>query len=219
MHPGRRGAGGRAAPGRHWGARAPGERAGARGRGTRLPSGGRVVTTAPAFQRAGRRMQGVPQPPPRLRDVLLEQLGAIGFTLRLPMLIAAVLTLLVTMVLAIQIASGDMEKHLLAVPSTLPGVSGALLPGGVWAREERFGPGFLWALPVDRSQHALIKVLAGWLWLVAGLALYAHCQLVLALVSDGGVLPVKTMHLVTTPVSASVPVDPAMLRVVRWAPG
>lgn len=177
------------------------------------------MTTAPAFQRAGRRMQGVPQPPPRLRDVLLEQLRAIGFTLRLPMLIAAVLALVVTLVLAIQIASGDIEKHLLAEPSTLPGVIGALLPVAIWAREERFGPGFLWTLPVDRSRHALIKVLAGWLWLVAGLALYALCQLVLALVSDGGVLPVKTMYVLTAPVPASVPVDPAMLRVVRWAPG
>jgi hypothetical protein len=42
---------------------------------------------------------------------------------------------------------------------------------------------------------------------------------VLALVSDGGVLPVKTMYLLTAPVPAAVPVDRAMLRLVHWAPG
>lgn len=177
------------------------------------------MITAPSVQTDERRAQGTRAQLPRQRDVLLEQLRAIGFTLRLPMLIAAVLALLATLVLAIQIVSGDMEKHLLAEPSTLPGVIGALLPIAVWAGEERFGPGFLWTPPVDRSRHALLKVLAGWLWLVAGLAIYALCQLVLALVSDGGVLPVKTMHLLTTPAPASVPVDPAMLRIVRWAPG
>ena len=43
------------------------------------------------------------------------------------------MALLVTLVLAMQIASGDMEKHLLAEPSTLPGIIGALLA-------QRFAP-------------------------------------------------------------------------------
>jgi hypothetical protein len=176
------------------------------------------MTTAPAFQSSGRE-RSARAPRPSSRDVLMAQFRAIGFTLRLPMLIAAALAVLVTLTLAIQIASGDIEKHLLAEPSSLPGIIGALLPIAIWAREERFGPGFLWTLPVDRSRHALIKVLAGWLWLVAGLALYALCQLVLALVSDGGVLPVKMMYMLTSPMPASERLDPAMLRIVRWAPG
>ena len=49
---------------------------------------------------------------------------------------------------------------------------GALLPIAVWARDERFGPGFLWTLPVDRRRHALTKVLAGWVWLMGGVALF-----------------------------------------------
>lgn len=177
------------------------------------------MTTAPAIQGEERRAPGTRPRMPRLRDVLLEQLRAIGFALRVPMLIAAVLAVLTTVALTIQIVSGEMEKHLLAEPSSLPGIIGALLPIAIWAREERFGPGFLWTLPVDRSRHALIKVLAGWLWLAAGLALYALCQLVLAFVSEGGVLPVKSMYLLTAPVPASAPVDRAMLRLVHWAPG
>lgn len=177
------------------------------------------MTTTPTSQTGERLVHGTRARLPRQRDVLLEHLRAMGFGLRVPMLAAAFLALLVTVALAVQIASGDMEKHLLAEPSTLPGFIGALLPIAIWAREERFGPGFLWTLPVDRSRHALIKVLAGWLWLVAGLALYALCQLVLALVSEGGVVPVQTMYLLSTPIHASVPLDRAMLRLVQWAPG
>lgn len=170
------------------------------------------MTAAPGAQRTQPRL-------PRSRDVLMEHVRAIGFTLRMPMLLAAALAALGTIALAFQIASGDMQKHLLAEPSSLPGFIGMLLAIAIWAREERFGPGFLWTLPVDRSRHALIKVLAGWVWLVAGLALYAVCQLVLALVSDGAVLPVTTMYVLTAPVATSAPLDPSMLRVVRWAPG
>ena len=177
------------------------------------------MTTASTFPTAEHRAQGMGRRLPRLRDVLREQSRALGYMLRVPMLIAVVLALVVTVVLAIQIGSGHIEKHLLAEPSSLPGMIGALLPIAVWAREERFGPGFLWTLPVDRSRHALIKVLAGWLWLLAGLALYALCQLVLAVVADSGVLPVKTMYVLTTPVLVSVPLDPAVLRTVHWAPG
>lgn len=156
---------------------------------------------------------------PRLRNVLLEQLRAIGFTLRVPMLIAVGFAVLATIVLAIQIGSGDKSWNLLAEPSALPGGIGALLALAVWAREERFGPGFMWTLPVDRARHALIKVFAGWLWLMAGVTLYALCLLVLALVTGGGTLPVETLNILTTELQRSVPVDPATLRVVEWRPG
>jgi hypothetical protein len=156
---------------------------------------------------------------PRLRDVLREQVRTIGFALRMPMLIAAALAVLATAALAIQILSGEMRGNLHAEPSALPGGIGALLAIAIWLREERFGPGFFWTLPVDRRQHALIKVLAGWLWLMGGVAFYALCQLLLALVSDGGVLPVETLNILTTDVPRSAPIDPSTLRIVQWAPG
>ena len=156
---------------------------------------------------------------PRLRDVLRQHLHGIGFSLRVPMVIAVVLAVIATIVLAIQTASGDVRSNLHTRPSALPGVIGALLAIAVWAREERFGPGFLWTLPVDRSRHALIKVLAGWLWLMVGVAFYAVCQAVLALLSGGGLLPVETLNLLTTELPRSTPVDPASLQRVQWAPG
>lgn len=156
---------------------------------------------------------------PSLHDVLLEQLRATGFALRIPILIAAAAAVLGTLVLAIQVVSGDMEARLHVEPSALPGFIGVLLAIAIWAREERFGPGFLWTLPVDRTRHALTKVLAGWLWLMGGVALYALCQLVLALLAGSRVLPVETLHVLTTPVYAREALDPALLRTLQWAPG
>ena len=113
------------------------------------------MTSAPTSQAAERRAQGTRARVPGQRAVLLEHLRTIGFSLRLPMLIAAVFAIVATIFLAIQIAGGDMEGNLHTKPSAMPGGIGALLAIAIWAREERFGPGFLWTLPVDRSRHAL----------------------------------------------------------------
>ena len=45
----------------------------------------------------------------------------------------------------------------------------------------------------------LTKVLAGWLWLMGGVALYVFWLLVLALVSGGRVLPPETLHVLPIP--------------------
>ncbi|HYW32570.1 MAG TPA: hypothetical protein VE869_13820 [Gemmatimonas sp.] len=156
---------------------------------------------------------------PQPRAVLMAHVRAIAFALRVPLLIAPVFAIVATIFLAIQIANGDMTGNLYAEPSALPSIIGALLAIAVWVREERFGPGFLWTLPVDRSRHALIKVLAGWLWLMAGVALFALSVMVLALVYDGGVLPVRSLQVLIAPVTSQEPLDPAALRTEQWAPG
>jgi len=142
-----------------------------------------------------------------------------GLALRGPALIAAALVALATIVVALRIVTRGVVVDLHAEPSPLPGLVGALLPIAVWARDERFGPGFLWTLPVDRRRHALTRVLAGWLWLVAGVALYALWLLTLTLASGGRVLPAETLHVLTTQLPTAGPLDPAALRTVRWSPG
>ena len=177
------------------------------------------MTTAPVQPRAERQAHSAPPRVPRGRDVLREQLRATGLELRAPMLIAAVLGIAATIFLALQIGRGDWVAKPHSEPSSLPAPIGALLAIAVWAREQRFGPGFLWTLPVDRTRHALIKVFAGWAWLMAGVVLFALCQLVLALVSGGRVLPVETLHMLAAPATPRGPIDPAALVTVRWAPG
>ena len=171
--------------------------------------------TAPATQAAGRRARGTR---PRLRAVLLEQVRATGLALRGAALVAAALLALATLLAALQMASGGVvTRH--TWPTAVPGIMGVLLPIAVWARDERFGAGFLWTLPVDRRRHAFTKVLAGWVWLMGGVALFALWLIALTLASGGPALPVETLNVLTSPIPASGGVDPATLRTVPWVPG
>lgn len=156
---------------------------------------------------------------PNTRDVLEEHVRAIGVMLRIAMLITVAIAVVAVILFAIQIADGDMNRSLVTQPSSLPGIVGALLPIALWAREDRFGPGFLWTLPVDRSRHALLKVLAGWLWLMGGVVLFSVALLVIALVGGSGVLPVETLQVLTDSATPGAPIDPSTLRVVQWSPG
>ena len=173
---------------------------------------------APAFQATEQQGRGARPRQPRLRAVLLEHVRATGPALRGAAMAAALLVGLLTLWLSLQSLSRDVNVSLNAWPTQLPGLMGALLPIAVWARDERFGPGFLWTLPVDRRRHALIKVLAGWVWLMGGVALFVLWLLALTACTGGRVLP-ETLHLVPFQVAAAGPVDPAALHTVRWAPG
>jgi hypothetical protein len=183
--------------------------------------------TAPAFKTADQRAWRAKGERPRLPPpgaVLLEQVRATGFALRLAGLIAAAVVALVTLVVALQSVSLGAVVNLYQWPTAFPGLVGALLPIAVWARDERFGPGFLWTLPVDRRRHAVTKVFAGWVWLMGGSAVFALWLLAVTLASGGRVLPPETLHVLATQVAASAPLDPApldpaALRTVRWAPG
>ncbi len=176
--------------------------------------------TAPAVQRtAERRVRGARPRLPHPRAVLREQLRATGHALRLPALIGAALLALLTLFVASEIASRGGAITLNAWPTQVPGLIGALLPIAVWARDERFGPGFLWTLPVDRRKHALTKVFAGWVWLMCGVALFVLWLLAVTFVSGGRALPPETLHLLTSPVAPDGPLELATLRTVRWTPG
>jgi hypothetical protein len=176
--------------------------------------------TAPAFQTAERRARGARAPLPRLRTVLAEQVRATGLALRGAALIGAALVALASLVIALQSASRGTVVDFYVWPPELPGLVGAVLPIAVWARDERFGPGFLWTLPVDRRRHVLTKVLAGWAWLMGGVALFALWLLALTLLTGGRVLPPDVLRLATFDAAAALgPIDPSLLRVGRWTYG
>lgn len=156
---------------------------------------------------------------PAWRAVFLEQLRATGFALRRPAQIAAAVAILATIAIALRIVSRGLTFDLDAEPSPVYGLVGALLPLAVWARDERFGSGFFWTLPVDRRQHALTKVLAGWIWLVCAVGLSLLWLVAITLVSGGRVLPPEVLHVLVGSAPVSNPVDPTALRTVTWDPG
>jgi len=156
---------------------------------------------------------------PRPRDVLREQLRAVGLALRLPGMAAAALLGVATLLVAIRFAGAGGAADFHPELSMLPGMVGLVLPLGVWMGEERFGGGLLWTLPVDRRRHALARVGAGWVWLMAAVALFVLWLLVLALATGGSVAARETLRVLPAAVRA-VPgaLDPAALRTVRWGP-
>jgi ABC-type Mn2+/Zn2+ transport system ATPase subunit len=164
-------------------------------------------------------MDSTLHPTPRPRDVLLEQVRAVGLALRVPAVITTALLGLVTVhatsEILLQGGVFDFRPEL----SMLPGMAGLLLPIGVWKGEERFGADFFWTLPVDRRRHALTKVFAGWVWLMAAVALLVLWMLGLTLLSGGNMLGDETLRLLPSP---SVPdpgtLDPGALHTVRWTP-
>lgn len=130
---------------------------------------------------------------PRSCRVVLAQLHLIAVNYRRPALLVVGLVVLVTLAL-VRDALGDNGRHIDFHPerSGLHGLFGLLFPIGVWLGEDRSGTGFFWTLPVDRRKHALLRVFAGWAWLMAAVALLVLWLLTIALVSGGTVMADET---------------------------
>jgi hypothetical protein len=131
---------------------------------------------------------------PSTRAVLRAQIDSMRPSLRLPAVAVAGLILLGTFML---ISAGDAEAGLNFAPEEqmLPGIAGLLLPLLVWKGRERLGTGFFWTLPVDRQRHALVRVFAGWIWLMAGVAFFVLWQVGVTALSSGSFLAERTVHL------------------------
>lgn len=156
-------------------------------------------------------------PPPG--GVLREQVRAVGLTLRMPAIVAAALLALATLLVTAHALRGDATIGFHPERWVLPGLAGALFPLGVWIGETRFGAGFLWTLPVDRRRHALARVGAGWVWLMAAVACFVLWLLAFALLSGGNVVGEETLRMVSH--SALAPngtVDPGAVRTAVWRP-
>jgi hypothetical protein len=127
-------------------------------------------------------------PTPRGRDVALEEIRIVGLSLRIVALVAAVVIGIVTVVIAIDIVRGNAETWFDGDPSIPISLASFLFPFAVWRGQRRFGPAFLWTLPVDRRRLALAKVLAGWVWLMTALIALVLWRLGLALLAGATVM-------------------------------
>jgi hypothetical protein len=120
---------------------------------------------------------------PRWRDVVLEQIRIVGLSLRREALVGAVVLAIVTVVIGIDIVHGTAHTWFDSDEWYPLGFVAFLYPFFVWRRDQRFAPAFLWTLPVDRRHLALAKVVAGWVWLMAALTIFASWQFALAFLS------------------------------------
>lgn len=128
-------------------------------------------------------------PAPRGRDAVLEQIRIVGLGLRREALVAAVVLGIVTLAIASEIVRGGAGIQLDSDASAPIGAAAFLFPFAVWRGERRFGPAFLWTLPVDRRRLALAKAFAGWVWLMAALAMFGVWLLALPLLPHVTAVP------------------------------
>jgi hypothetical protein len=120
---------------------------------------------------------------PRFRDVVLEQIRIVGAGLRRVMQVMALVFGIVTVIITIDIVRGDAATWFDSGEWAPIAFASFLLPFAIWRTEKRFGPGFLWTLPVDRRHLALARVFAGWVWLMSALVVLFLWQSALAMVS------------------------------------
>lgn len=120
---------------------------------------------------------------PQWRDAVLEQVRVTGLSLRRDALVvvAAVLGFGTVMIVSEIVSGGPGLDSYETLPTAL---FSFFYPFLVWRNDNRFGPAFLWTLPVNRRRLALAKVFAGFVWLMVALAFFGTWLLALALLAD-----------------------------------
>ena len=136
-------------------------------------------------------------PTPRWRDILLEQIRIVGLSLRVGAFLVAVVLGIGTILIGADIASGRLGFD---SNETFPTALIAFLyPFAVWRDNKRFKPAFIWTLPVDRRRMMLATVLAGWVWFMAALIVFALWLLALVLIAGAS----PSLQLTRIPYAAS----------------
>jgi hypothetical protein len=161
-------------------------------------------------------IRGGAHPTPRLGHVVAAQIRVVGAALRGPGRVACALVALATVLLIVERAGTGEAMAFHPEYHALPGLLGLLLPFSVWRGEERFGAGLLWTLPVDRRGHALARIFAGWVWLMALMTLFVLWLLALVVVSGGNVLSEETRRVVPSfSTGGTGPFDSSAVELVR----
>jgi hypothetical protein len=117
-------------------------------------------------------------PLPRARDVVTEQLRAVGIALRREWLLFFLGLGFLTLIFALnELREGrnpDMRSAFGLTPDVLLSLTilGLFAPMSVWKSEGPGRRGYHWAMPVGRMRHTLVKSLAGWGWLMLLVAVF-----------------------------------------------
>ena len=165
---------------------------------------------------------------PAMKAVWTEQLRVVGLAIRREGALAAVVLALGSLalvafsrmpVLQAIVDQGEVGE-LVFDPGEPPWgffavLAALLLPLVVWKGERRFGDTPLWSLPVDHRRHALLKVAAGWVWLMAILGA-ALVWVTLTVLASGGALGVDEVRLLILDPAGATAGTPGATESVRW---
>ena len=165
---------------------------------------------------------------PAMKAVWMEQLRVVGLAIRREAALAGLVVALASLaVIAISrlpvlqaIFNEDMHRLVFDPAETpwmfLPVLAALLLPLVVWKGERRFGDTPLWSMPVDHRRHALLKIAAGWVWLMAILGA-AFVWATLTTLVSGGALGVDEVRLLLLDPARASAGTPGSMESVSWA--
>ncbi len=171
-------------------------------------------------------------PAPGWGAVAREQFRAVGLATRREWLLFALGLVALTVLLLVSYQRARAEGGKLDFDFT-PTIAiplmflGFVAPFSVWKGMEPSRRGYLWALPVERGGHTLLRSFHGWLWFMALIAAYLLWALAMAWVT-GGDLGVERQRVLLADMSETgravgstehlqvVLADPASWRELRW---
>ena len=164
---------------------------------------------------------------PAMKAVWGEQLRVVGLAIRREGTLAALVLALGSLALiafsrmpVLQAMVDGEVGQLVFDPGEPPWgffavLAALLLPFVVWKGERRFGDTPLWSMPVDHRRHTLLKVAAGWVWLLAILGA-ALAWVTLTVLASGGTLGVDEVRLLVLDPAGAAAGTPSAMESVNW---
>ena len=130
-----------------------------------------------------------PRAAPGWRSVLRTESRLAGGALRGELMARAAVLAAMMLLMVVLAARGGGGADLDLADMTWPPILVAFFaPFGVWKHESPSRRGYLWAMPMDRARHVLARVLGGWGWLMAIVAVYLVWALAVAYATGGNVV-------------------------------
>ena len=124
-------------------------------------------------------------PTPVWRNVLEAQFRSVGYAHRQTTIAFLLVMLAVTLLMSIYGLQRGEGVPFIPETALLVVLFAPLLSIAVWRGEYRFRHSYLASMPVDRMRHVLVKMAAGWAWLMVSTAVYVLFMLALAVVTGG----------------------------------
>ena len=164
---------------------------------------------------------------PAAKAVWIEQLRVVGLAIRregalaaLALVLGSVAVIAFSRIPALLAIVNEEMAELVFHPGESGGgffavFAGLLLPLVVWKGERRFGDTPLWSLPVDHRRHALLKVAAGWVWLLAILGA-ALVWVTFTVLASGGALGIDEVRLFLHDPLGATAGTPGAVESVNW---
>ncbi|HYE43058.1 MAG TPA: hypothetical protein VEA15_06645 [Caulobacteraceae bacterium] len=146
--------------------------------------------------------------------VFIEQVKTIGLGLRREGLALGALVVVVTVIALNDVLEDGAQLDFPTDASFVLPLMALLAPFAVWKGERLFRGAHLWTLPVDRQQHALTKMLAGGVWMLAAAVGMILWLMLLAVATDGAIFGPHDRLLLTGPITDVV--QPGQVKTVAW---